>query len=37
LQSDASLEPVRSREDFQKLVVQLETKVSKMLETIPRN
>jgi tetratricopeptide (TPR) repeat protein len=35
LRSDASLDHLRSREDFQKLVKELETKVSKMLDAAP--
>jgi hypothetical protein len=37
LRSDASLDPLRSREDFQKLAKQLEANVSKTLDASPRN
>jgi hypothetical protein len=37
LRSDPSLDTLRPREDFQKLVRELEAKVSKMLEAAPRN
>jgi eukaryotic-like serine/threonine-protein kinase len=37
LRTDASLHALRSRDDFQKLVKELETKVAKMLKVAPRS